>query len=541
MTNSHSVTVETTTIVLDGQRLEPEQVQRWAAKALDPKAGVAIELTPGARDRIDKSAHFISKVAYGPTSVYGVNTGFGSFAETPVPPDRLGELQRNLIVSHAVGVGDELPRDLVLAMWLLRLNTMCQGRSGVRLATVERALTLLQHGILASVPSRGSVGASGDLAPSAHAVLPLLGEGSCSRPRRDGRGFERVSAATALADLGLVPSEFGPKEGLALINGTQLTTALAIRAWDRAVQVWHAANLSAAMLMQALGGAFSTLEEGVLATHHPATAVAGKEMAAWLVGGSDLDGAAADKRFIQAPYSMRCAPQVHGAVWDELHRGGETVAQETRVVSDNPLVFADAERVVSAGNFHAIYPARVSDRISSAMATLGSISERRTNLAMDERLTGLPRFLVADGGLNSGMMMLQVTAAALVSEAKTLAVPASIDSIPTNCDREDHVSMGPLAGLKALQGIERVRDIVAIELIVAAQALDMGALGRMGPRLAEAHRRIRCVVPFLSHDRVMAGDISEVAALIESGALLRVSVKERGVRPGVFPETWGVA
>ena len=349
------------TIRLDGHRIEPEKLQRWASAALDPSARPVIELAPGAADRIEASANLVASIARGGSLAYGINTGFGSFAETPVPPRRLGELQRNLVLSHAAGVGEELPRDVVLAMWLLRLNTMCQGRSGIHLDTVRAAISLLHHGVLACVPSRGSVGASGDLAPSAHAVLPLLGEGTCTRPRRDGEGFERVPSFQALAEVGQAPVHLGPKEGLALINGTQLTTALASKACVGAIRVWHAANLASAMMMQALGAAFSTLEEEVLATHHPATADAGREIGLWLDGGRGLDSAAAERRFIQAPYSLRCSPQVHGAVWDELRRGTATLADETRVVSDNPIVFAETRRVVSAGNFHAIYPARVAE------------------------------------------------------------------------------------------------------------------------------------------------------------------------------------
>ena len=507
-------------IALSGARLDPSDVYEWSSQGSQPGVRISIEVSPGAREAVERCADFVARLAVSGRLAYGINTGFGHFAETPVPPERLGELQRNLIRSHAVGVGEELPRDVVLAMWILRLNTLCQGRSGIRASTIDGAIRLLEAGVLGCVPSRGSVGASGDLAPSAHAVLTLLGEGQCTRPDATGTRIERVPARKALEDLGVKPLAPAAKEGLALINGTQLTTALATKAWGEGCRLWHAANLAAAMTLEAVGGAFSILEEPVLASHHPGTTVAGRELARWLQSSEYLDGAGREGRFIQAPYSLRCAPQVHGAVWGELESGRDTLREESRVTSDNPIVFAEEERIVCAGNFHAIYPARVSDRIASAMATLGSISERRTNLLMDDGLTGLPRFLVADGGLNSGMMMLQVTAAALVSEAKALSMPASVDSIPTNCDREDHVSMGPLAGLKALQAIDRVRFVTAIELIAAAQALEMRKLRRVAPAVREALTRIREVVPFLDEDRTMAPEIALVAELIRTGALL---------------------
>jgi len=502
-------------------RLEPKRLWETAKLAADPFASPQLALGDDAVARIREGSDFIERVlASGDRVVYGVNTGFGHFAERRVPANLLGELQRNLIVSHACGVGDAVPREMVLAMWLLRLHTFTKGHSGISLETVEAILKLLNAGVLGVVPSRGSVGASGDLAAAAHASLVLLGEAKCSRPGHNGSAFELVDASRALADLGLAPLALRPKEGLSLINGGHFTAALATRAWYEARKLLRTSNLAAAMSMEATGGAGSILEETVLATHHPHTHRAGREMAGWLEGSRFLHGARDEKRFFQAPYCLRCAPQVHGAVAAELDGVENTLRDDYETISDNPLVFPETEEIHSCGNFHAIYAARASDKLASAITTLGNISERRTNMAMDERLSGLPPFLIRNGGLNSGLMMVQVTAAALVSECKSLCFPASVDSIPTNCDREDHVSMGPIAGHKALAIMEHVRNILAIELLVAAQALDLReSKVQMPPAIRRAHARVRQHVAFLSHDRVLSPDIAAINRLIDQEAL----------------------
>jgi histidine ammonia-lyase len=407
-----------------------------------------------------------------------------------------------------------------MAMWLLRLHTFAKGRSGIGLDTIGAVLKLLNAGVLGLVPSRGSVGASGDLAAAAHASLVLLGEGKCSRPGHNRSEFEIVDSSRALAELGLRPLSFRPKEGLSLINGGHFTAALATKAWYEAGKLLRTANLAAAMNMEAMGGAGAALEESILATHHPHTGLVGREMAHWLEGSQFLHGAREDNRFFQAPYCLRCAPQVHGAVAAELDGVENTLRDDYEAISDNPLVFAETEEIHSCGNFHAIYAARASDKLASAITTLGSISERMINMAMDERLSGLPGFLIHNGGFNSGLMMVQVTAAALVSECKSLCFPASVDSIPTNCDREDHVSMGPIAGHKALAVVEHVRNILAIELLVAAQALDLrGARVQMPPAIRRVHSRLREHVDFVERDRVLSPDIESINRLIGQQAL----------------------
>jgi histidine ammonia-lyase len=506
-------------LCLDGCSLDPITLWRAAKEATVPSSRLEIDVTNESRLRVTRAAYYVGKAIQAGQIVYGINTGFGHFAERLIPACLLAELQDNLIRSHSAGVGEEAPRDVVMAMWLLRLNTMCRGHSGNRLELMEQAMQLLAHGVLGCVPSRGSVGASGDLAPAAHAVLPLLGEGWCTRPTPARDGFERVPARQALADLRLERVRLAPKEGLALINGTQYTTALGVKALSRACRLWRIANLTAAMCMEATGGAGMIFEPAVLNSHHPETARAGREMAGWLEGSEHRRAGGRQRRLLQAPYSLRCAPQVHGAVLRELRAGYEVLSNEMNAVCDNPLVFPDSGQVYSCGNFHAVFPARACDALASALTTLAAISERRVNAAMDERLSGLPTFLVDDGGLSSGLMMAQTTAAALVCEARSLSGPASVDSIPTNCDREDHVSMGPVAGLKALRILDLVQSVLAVELFVAVQALDLRG-GPLPPRLADVREKVRRRVPFIRRDMVLAPLIGACEDMIATGVLL---------------------
>jgi histidine ammonia-lyase len=517
----HKPSVPKGATALGSGKLAPARLWEIASLAVDPSAKPQLAFENDALARIQSGADFIDRVlAAGDRVVYGLNTGFGHFAERSVPPGLLSQLQRNLILSHACAVGPLAPREIVMAMWLLRLHTFAKGHSGIGLDTIGAVLALLNAGVLGLVPSRGSVGASGDLVAAAHASLVLLGEGKCSRPGHNGSEFEVVDSSRALAEMGLQPLSLRPKEGLSLINGGHFTAALATKAWYEARKLFRTANLTAAMNMEAMGGAGTILEAKVLATHHPHTRLVGHEMAQWLEGSQFLLGARHDKRFFQAPYCLRCAPQVHGAVAAELDGVENTLRDDYETVSDNPLVFPESEEIHSCGNFHAIYAARASDKLASAITTLGNISERRINMAMDERLSGLPGFLVHNGGLNSGLMMVQVTAAALVSECKSLSFPASVDSIPTNCDREDHVSMGPIAGHKALAIIEHVRNILAIELLVAAQALDLrGTRVQMPPAIRRVHSRLREHVDFVERDRVLAPDIETISRLIDQEAL----------------------
>ena len=476
-------------------------------------------LAPEAEPRIRGAADYVADVVRSQRPVYGVSTGVGHFANVLVPADDIDAHQRNLIRSHCCGIGEPLGRDLVMAMWLIRLNTIALGHSGTQPRTVAAIVRLLQSGALAEVPSRGSVGASGDLAPSAHAALPLLGEGWCTVP--EGGRFARVPAAEALRRAGLHPVRLAAKEGLSLINGTQLTTAIALKAWEEGTTLLRTANLAAAMMIEGLHGSRDSLDPRVLELHrHAGTRQAGQEMLGWLEGESRIHASYAHQKWAQDPYSLRCAPQVHGAVKDELASAERILGEEINAAADNPLLFPDQDQSLSCGNFHAIYVARVADKLASAMTTLACISERRINLAMNSRRTGLPDFLVNNGGVHSGFMMAQVTAAALASECKALSHPASVDSIPTNNDQEDHVSMGPVAGFKALEVVARLRQVLAIELMVAAQALDLRRPHDPAPRLREVHERIRAEVARLDGDRVLATDMALIERRIRERAYL---------------------
>ncbi len=506
-------------IMIDGESLDVETLVAFSALALEPKAKLKIRVGESAKKRVSAAEKFLNKLVRSGATVYGLNTGFGYFAKTRIKPNQIAELQRNIIRSHACGVGEELPRDLVLSMWIILLNSVCRGHRGLALSKLEQIIKTIEAGILACVPARGSVGASGDLAPSAHAVLTTIGEGECTMP--SGKGFARASADTALKKAKLKPIQLGPKEGLCLINGTQLTAAMAVKAWSEASQLLDTANLAAAMMVEAMRASHHLTDTPLLKEQRQkGTLECGRAIATWL-GRTEIEKSHAHCDKVQDAYSLRCAPQVHGMVWEELSHAKEILENEINATTDNPLLFPDREEVIHGGNFHAIYPARVCDRIAAALATLAAISERRINGAMKPEKSGLPAFLIEDGGLNSGLMMIQTTAAALVSECKSLSFPSSVDSIPTNNDQEDHVSMGPGAGLKALKVIEHARYVIAIELLVAAQALDMLKPLKTSPKLEKVKAKIRKRVPFLKKDRILGPDIEAVYALVKSGELLK--------------------
>ncbi|QOY86058.1 HAL/PAL/TAL family ammonia-lyase [Paludibaculum fermentans] len=503
-------------LTLTGELLRPDELWRFCREAASAES-LSIELSPAAWSRIEAAGAFVDRLVESGERIYGVNTGVGFLRNVVIDRDRLSELQKNLIRSHCCGVGEELPRALVLAMWVIVLNSACRGHRGLRRPTVEAALKLLQHGILGCVPARGSVGASGDLAPSAHAALALIGEGPCTVVRQ-GETL-RIPAAQALAEEGLLPADLQPKEGLSLMNGTQMTTAMAVSVWSEAKNLLETANLATALSLLGVKGFPSVSPEELLIAHgHPGTLECGRMIREWL---HDPVRPIHEPDHQQDPYCLRCAPQVHGAVLEEVEATETILVRELNSSADNPLVFADLGKVAHGGNFHAIQPARVCDRLASALTTLAAISERRVNLAMNGDRTGLPHFLISEGGLNSGLMMVQTTAAALVSECRSLSFPASTDSIPTNCDQEDHVSMGPIAALKAMRVAENVRYVLAIELLTAIQAIDLRKVEHLPPRTAAAHRMLRECADFLAQDRVNSHDIEAIAALIESGKLSR--------------------
>jgi histidine ammonia-lyase len=462
---------------------------------------------------IDASAAAVANALATGATLYGVNTGFGKLASTRIDADKLAQLQRNLVLSHAVGVGPELtPRVARLAL-ALKVITLAQGRSGVRRAVADALLALLTNDAVPIIPSQGSVGASGDLAPLAHMACALLGEGVISL------NGVRLNAPEALSRIGLAPLTLGPKEGLALLNGTQISTALALDALFRAQDVFDAALVAGALSVDAMKGSDAPFDQRIHAArgHKGQIEVAARLRA--LMAGSEIREShrTGDER-VQDPYSMRCQPQVMGACLDLLNHAAATLEIEANAVTDNPLVFAEDGAILSGGNFHAEPVAFAADMISMAAAEIASLSERRIAVLIDPALSGLPAFLAEEGGLNSGFMILQVAAAALVSENKTLAHPASVDTIPTSANQEDHVSMATFAARKAGDIAANAANVVAIELLAAAQGVEFHAPLKTSAALQPVLSKIRAASPRLTQDRSLAGDIGKVCALIAARA-----------------------
>jgi histidine ammonia-lyase len=475
-------------ILLDGSSLTLEQLLAIADR------GEAVALTDTARARVQASRAVVDRRARGDEPAYGINTGFGSFAEVKIAPDALETLQLNLLRSHAAGLGDPLPVRAVRATMALRANVLAKGFSGISAETLDALIALLNRRVHPRVPSRGSVGASGDLAPLAHLALVLIGAG-------------------------LAPIRLGPKEGLALINGTQPSAALLALALAAAEQVARAADIAAALSIDALRGSIHPFEARI----HQARPYAGQLISAAnieaLMRGSGINHSHEHCGKVQDAYSLRCAAQVHGATREALRFVRETVTIEANSATDNPMVFADTGDIVSGGNFHGAPIAIAADLLAAALVPIATISERRTDRLVDPTLSGLPAFLTRDGGLKSGYMMAQVTAAAVASEMKTLAHPAGVDTIPTSANKEDHVSMSMTAALKAATSASRAREVIAIEILCACQAIDLLAPLASSPALQRVHQLVRSRVPVLDDDRAPAPDIVEIAALISTNAL----------------------
>ena len=446
-------------------------------------------------------------------AVYGVNTGFGDLAGVRIAPDRIVELQRRLILSHAAGLGEPLEDEVVRGMLLLRANTLARGHSGVRPQVVEALIALLGAGVLPVVPSRGSVGASGDLAPLAHLALPLLG---CGQVRIDGR---IAPVAEGLRRAGLEPLELGPKEGLALINGTQAMTSLLALSCLDARRLVRVADLVAALSTDALRGTDTAFDPRLHALRgYRGQGVSAANLWSLMRGSAIRESHRAGDVRVQDPYSVRCAPQVHGAVRDVLDDVEAKVVVEMNSVTDNPLVFPGEDggaAILSGGNFHGQPMAFAADFLAIALAELASISERRIEKLTNTAFSGLPPFLARDAGLNSGFMMAQVTAAALVAENKVMCHPASIDSIPTSADKEDHVSMGMGAALKLRTVVANAHRVLAIELVAAAQGIDLLRPLRSSERLEAVHRMVRERIAFRDVDREMAADLERGIALVD--------------------------
>ena len=474
--------------------------------------GAPVVLHAEAWTAIDASAASVGRFLESGRTVYGVNTGFGLLANTRIPDDRLAELQTNLILSHSCGLGEPLDARIVRLTMILKAIGLGRGHSGVRRIVVERILALVEAGAMPLIPSQGSVGASGDLAPLAHLSAALLGEGEILL------GGETLPAGEALARLRLAPLTLGPKEGLALINGTQVSTAIALDVLFTAERIFASALVAGGLSTDALKGSVSPFDARLSAARGQPGQIAAAAALRGLLVGSTIGASHLDCAKVQDPYSFRCQPQVMGAALDLIRNAARTLESEANAVSDNPLIFAEGDEAISGGNFHAQPVAFAADILTMALCEIGSLSERRTAVLVDPKLSGLPPFLIEDSGVNSGFMILQVSAAALVSENKSLAFPASVDSIPTSAGQEDHVSMATHGALKARRIARNAAGVVGIELLAAAQGIDFHAPLKTSPPLAKAHAAIRASVLFHEKDRYLAPDLAWAQMAVLDGA-----------------------
>jgi histidine ammonia-lyase len=471
----------------------------------------AIALDPSILPVIQASATTVADVLASGDTVYGINTGFGALAQTHIAPDQLTELQRRLVLSHAVGVGPLLPDEIVRLILALKVIGLSCGYSGVRPVVIERLVDFLEHGLLPCIPAKGSVGASGDLAPLAHLSMPLIGEGEVRL------GGEIMPAGVGLQRVGLTPLTLAPKEGLALLNGTQVSTALALAALFRIESIFAAAIVAGAMSVDAAKGTDAPFDPRIHAARGQPGQIATAAIYRRLMEGSAIRHSHIDCDRVQDPYSLRCQPQVMGACLDTMRHVAAILEIEANAASDNPLVFADTGEILSGGNFHAEPVALAADMLALAIAEIGALSERRTALLIDAHMSRLPAFLVRNPGINSGFMIAQVTAAALASENKSLAHPASVDSLPTSANQEDHVSMAAFAARRLHDMADNSAGIVAIELLAAAQGIELHAPCRTSVPLGETLAAIRARVAPCDEDRSFAPDIRAITALIEGG------------------------
>jgi histidine ammonia-lyase len=483
----------------------------WSLLSRQYESGVTLQIDPVAEQRVEESSAALQRVLASGRTVYGINTGFGLLAEKRISSADLAQLQTNLVLSHACGTGPALEEGVVRLVLLLKLHSLAQGYSGVRLVVLQHLARLLEANALPVIPAQGSVGASGDLAPLAHLSAALLGVGEILLEG------QRMPATEALQHIGLPSLQLGAKEGLALLNGTQVSTALAIAGWLEAEKLFAAAMVAGAMSVDAAMGSDTPFDPRI---HEVRQHRGQRECAAayrQLLAASAIRASHMDCSRVQDPYSLRCQPQVMGAILDQLRYVAVQLLNEANSVTDNPLLFGASGESLSGGNFHAEPVALAADALATAIAEIGSLSERRIALLIDRHLSGLPPFLVENGGLNSGFMIAQVTAAALVSENKVLAHPASVDSLPTSANQEDHVSMATHAARRTLTMARNAATVVAIELLAAAQGIDFRRPLKTSPLLEAAQVAIRQRVPFYSQDRYFAPDIQQILQLVTEG------------------------
>ncbi|WP_353682091.1 histidine ammonia-lyase [Tepidanaerobacter sp. EBM-49] len=490
-------------LIIDGESLRLEDIIKVAVEK------ESIELSSISKEKVEVSREYVNKIIENNEVVYGVTTGFGKFCNVNISSQDTRDLQVNLIRSHSAGVGEYLSEDAVRAMMLLRANALAKGYSGIRYSTLQTLIDMLNKGVIPRVPSQGSLGASGDLVPLAHMVLVMIGEGEALYKGRVMPGKEAMQLA------GIMPVTLEAKEGLALINGTQAMTAIGSLALAEAINLSRIADISAALTFEALNGVIDAFDENVnLVRPHKGQIECARNMRKLLEGSQFVTHQGNPK--VQDAYTLRCIPQVHGAVRDALEHIKEIVEIEMNSATDNPLIFPESDVVISGGNFHGEPIAINMDYMGIAVSELASIAERRIERLVNPSLNeGLPAFLVDNGGLNSGLMIAQYTAASLVSENKTLATPASVDSIPSSANQEDHVSMGTIAARKARRIVENTRNVLAIELLCAAQAIDLRLKENKGKEMGkgtkEAYRLIREKVKYIDKDRGLSEDIKNLA------------------------------
>lgn len=505
---------------LDGTNLTIEKIYEIA----NAKVGeIRVELTDESRDKVLKSRAYVDKIVSDGNPVYGINTGFGALSNKFIEKEDLSQLQYNLIRSHCTGVGANFPTLTTRAIMLLRANCLASGFSGVSIECIELLFDFINHGITPLVPEKGSVGASGDLAPLSHIALALIGEGEVIY---DGK---TVKSDFAIDQIGKSPVELKAKDGLALINGTAVMAALGSLSLYEAKRIVKIADIATALTLEAVRGTKRAYDPDISSLKpQPGQVHVSNNLTLLLKEESEIAKSHVDCGKVQDPYSLRCVPQVHGAIRQTLKHTEEVLSVEINSVTDNPLIFVEKDKVVSGGNFHGEAVAMVMDYLAIGLSEIASISERRVEKMMNPTFSDLPAFLVKESGLNSGLMIAHVTMAALASENKGLCHPASVDSIPTSTDKEDHVSMGVTSGRKLVEVLRNVKNCLAIEFLCNTQGIDLLAPNKTNTVLNNVFELIRRHVDFIDQDRVFSKDIQSINSLISNFEILKVVEKEVG-------------
>ena len=486
------------------------------------RQGLKLKLNPSAAKKIKKSRDLVDSWIAKDEVIYGITTGFGEFKNVKIPAESLKKLQSNLIKSHSAGVGNYIPDETARLMILFRINSIAKGYSGVRLELIETLIRFFNSGIVPLIPSQGSVGSSGDLAPLSHLALCLIGEGLC---KYNGKV---LSSKAAFAKCGIKIVELSAKEGLALINGTQMMTAYLVSSVYDAIMLSKLADVSGSLSLDAMKGSVKAFDAKIQQVRPHKGQIKSAANLRALLKGSEINKSHAGCDKVQDAYSLRCMPQVHGAVRDTIEHCKNVLEIEMNSATDNPLIFSETGEFISGGNFHGEPVAFIADFLAIAISELGSISERRTARLVDGSLSGLPRFLIKEGGLNSGLMIAQYTAAALASENKVLSHPASVDSIPTSANQEDHNSMGSVGARKCYNVIENVKNIIAVEFLCAAQGIDFLRPMKSGTGSEAAYQYIRKNSKHISKDVIIGNEIANMKAIVISENFLSAVEKASG-------------